>query len=89
MPEHFPQRDCIGTDSTCSEDGHRLLNERLQLMGKKNGEQREGMSRGRKEGGKAVDATQSALSVMNKPRCLRDKADESEWMCRIFSSLLP
>lgn len=49
----------------------------------------EGMSRGRKGGRKAVDATPSELSVMNKPRCLRDKADESECMCKILSSLLP
>lgn len=46
------------------------------------------MSRGRR-GGEAVDATLSELSVMNKPRYLRDKADESECMCKILSSLLP
>lgn len=44
----------------------------------------------RKEGGeKAVDATLSELSVLNKPRCLSDKADERECMCKILSSLLP
>lgn len=29
MPAHTIQRDCISTDSTCLEDGRRLLNERL------------------------------------------------------------
>lgn len=52
-------------------------------MGSRGDEQR------KEGGGKAVDATPSELSVMNKPRCLRDKADESECMCKILSSLLP
>lgn len=43
----------------------------------------------REEGGGAVDATQSELSVMNKPRCLRDKANESGCTCKILSSPLP
>lgn len=40
-------------------------------------------------GGKAVDARLSELSVMNKPRCLRDEADESGCMCEILSSPPP
>lgn len=41
----------------------------------------------RRENKKAGDATQLELSVVNKPRCLRDKEDER--VCKILSSLLP
>lgn len=54
MPAHLTQRDSVSTDSTCSEDGRRLLNKRFQLMEKRKVKMgsREGMSRGRKGGKK-------------------------------------
>lgn len=33
--------------------------------------------RGRREGKNSADATQSELSVVNEPGCLRDKEDKS------------
>lgn len=53
------------------------------------GDERRKEGREGRGGGVAVDATLSELSVMNKPRCLGDKADESECMCKILSSQLP
>lgn len=54
------------------------------------GELRESEMRGRRrEKKKAVDTTQLELSVVNKPRCLRDKEDECVCVCKILSSLLP
>lgn len=58
------------------------------MIGKKAVEKGEERYKGKEEGGgeegekkKTADATQLELSVVNEPRCLRDKEDECVCVC--------
>lgn len=82
-PERIPRDpQCAFANTSDLRDCFALLNEWFLIDWKK------GVKRGEERGGrekkKTADATQLELSVVNEPRCLRDKEDECVCVCDLI-----